>query len=394
MRPLNPTPPRDPEPARGRPEPGRSREGPPRTRLGYDTRSLPSALVMAGVDLWPFRRKRRAFSWESPGFVASLGGLGDLFVHLPVLSALLDRARESGAAFDLLLRSDSAFLGTALGYRVVPFENVIQDFFAGRATSGHLGRLLAGTRLLRERGYRLGIDLSGNALNAVFFALGGVGNLCSKVTRGGRPFVTHVLPEQPFENQYLLNAKLADYFDIVPDDGVFRRLQASLPCVPAPEGDWVLLSVTTACRWRSWPLRNFREVVRAFPRTTFVATGLNVEIPPGERDEAHALATEPNLDFRIDTSLPDLLSLASKARAIVTNDSAMAHVANAFGKKGAVLFGPEDSTVWSRPDGLSLLHDRTCPYYPCVQWRCAAPHAWCMEKIVPGQVVDVLGRLL
>jgi ADP-heptose:LPS heptosyltransferase len=349
---------------------------------------------MAAVDRWPFRQTVRAFVWQSPGFVASLGGLGDLFVHLPVLSALLDRARESGAAFDLLLQSDHAFLGTALGHSVVPFENVIQHFFAGRAIAAHLRRLRADTRLLRERGYRLGIDLSGNALNAVLFALGAVGSLCSKVTRGGRPFIAHPLLQEPLENQYLLNKKLADYFGIVPDDTVYRRLQAALPKVDAPPGTWVLLSMTTACRWRSWPLQNFRDVVRALPQTTFVATGLNVEIPREERDHADALAAEPNVVFRMDTSLPELLSLASMTQAIVTNDSALAHVANAFGKKGAVLFGPEDSGVWSRPDGLSLLHDRSCPHYPCVQWRCAAPDDWCMEKIVPGQVIEILRRLL
>jgi ADP-heptose:LPS heptosyltransferase len=364
-----------------------------RTLLGYETQSWRSALTMAAVDRWPFRRGPLPFTWQSPCFVASLGGLGDLFIHLPVLSALAARACEAGAACDLLLRPEHAFLGTALGYPVVPFENVIQHFFAGRVAAGHLRALRSDTRKLRERGYRLGIDLTGNALNAVLFALGHVGRLASKVTRGGSPLVAHPIPQKPYENQYQVNTTLARYFGVEPDAAAYDRIRAALPKDGVPPAPFVLLSVTTACRWRSWPIRSFRQVVRALPRTTFVTTGLNGEILARERDDADSLAAEPNVVSRMDTPLPELLSLASMADAIVTNDSAMAHVANAFGKRGAVLFGPEDSNVWYRGDGLSLLHDQSCPHYPCVQWRCATPDDWCMEKIVPAQVVEVLHRM-
>src|ERR1700704_3149222 len=58
----------------------------PKTVLGYDTRSLRSALVMGAVDLVnPFKRPRQ-FKWMGPCVVSSIAGLGDLFIHLPLIA--------------------------------------------------------------------------------------------------------------------------------------------------------------------------------------------------------------------------------------------------------------------------------------------------------------------
>ena len=81
------------------------------------------------------------------------------------------------------------------------------------------------------------------------------------------------------------------------------------------------------------------------------------------------------------------------AAAIVTNDSSAAHAANLFGTPGLVLFGPEDPETWKAPEGLTVLHDDSCPFFPCTQWRCDRPDAWCMEKITVESVVKALERL-
>src|SRR6266550_3287531 len=55
----------------------------PKTVLGYDTRSLRSALMMRAVDLVnPFKRPRQ-FKWTGSCVVSSIAGLGDLFIRLP-----------------------------------------------------------------------------------------------------------------------------------------------------------------------------------------------------------------------------------------------------------------------------------------------------------------------
>jgi hypothetical protein len=46
------------------------------------------------------------------------------------------------------------------------------------------------------------------------------------------------------------------------------------------------------------------------------------------------------------------------------------------------------------PGGLEVLHDKTCPYFPCVQWHCKNQANWCMEKITPGDVIARLEKCL
>ena len=61
----------------------------PKSIWGYDTRSWRSAAVMRAIDALNPLKKERPFAWGEPCVVSSIAGLGDLFIHLPLISGVI-----------------------------------------------------------------------------------------------------------------------------------------------------------------------------------------------------------------------------------------------------------------------------------------------------------------
>jgi len=155
----------------------------------------------------------------------------------------------------------------------------------------------------------------------------------------------------------------------------------------------VLLGISTNCRWRNWPITRYRELVQRFPNYTFVLAGLSREIDAST--DLAELKRLPNVIDHLDhLDLLNLVESVTSAAAVITNDTGTAHIANAWKVPGAVLFGPGISEQWAKADGLKVFHDRSCPLYPCVAWRCGRPDKWCMEKIAVEPVAAHLADIL
>lgn len=352
--------------------------------LGYDTRSLRSALVMAGIDALRPWRKTQPFAWREPAVVSSIAGLGDLFIHLPLIAGIVTHRPGMRVA----LRPAFAEIGRRCGWDVLPFDNALAEFFKTPLKTNPVA-VIARVLAARRTAPALWIDLSGNAVNALLTKLAGARRLAARITRGGRSFVDHALPHDIGENEYLNRERVAEHLGCALDFTVFDPLRGESPAPGA-----TVLSLTTACRWRNWPLASFLALVRAFPQRRFALTGLEAEIIAEDRAAFAGLRAQPNvLDLLDRLALPDLIALIAHAPAVVTNDTAAAHIANAFRRPGAVLFGPENSDVFAAPDGLRIFHDRSCPHYPCIQWTCRNPAAWCMAKIPASAVIEHLATL-
>jgi ADP-heptose:LPS heptosyltransferase len=359
--------------------------------LGYDTRSWRSALVMKGVDLLnPFRRAEK-FAWSGPCVVSSIAGLGDLFVHLPLIAGILNEARRQGIAAHVALRPAHVVIGHACGWNVVPFDHALEDFFKRpfAIDPAKLVRQIVETRRCKTN---LWIDLTGSAVSALAIKCAGARNIAARITRGGRSLINYRLPHALHENEYGNVERVAAMLGCELDYSVFDRLRgAPLPGLQ----DKVVLCLTTVCRWRNWPLENFLALVDRFPETQFAATGLAAEVAPEEHGVFDILLRRRNVVSLVDTmSILDLIRLIAHARAVITNDTSTAHVANAFRKPGAVLFGPASPDKLAAPYGLKSFVDRTCPFHPCVQWTCHNQENWCMRKVQVGPVAHHLATVL
>jgi ADP-heptose:LPS heptosyltransferase len=364
------------------------RQGAPKNWFGYDTRSLPSALVMAGVDLLrPFRKARR-FEWAGPCVISSLGGIGDLFIHLPLLSGLVKRCEALNLPVQVALMPGHAAIGRLCGWDVVEFDNQLVSFFKNRRAVA-LASVYEQIKLTRARKIALWIDLTGNAVNAAIFKSSSVASLAARVTRGGRSLTDYPLPHRVGDNEYEHCTVLAEYFGCELDFGIFDRLVGN-----APPNRQIVLAISTACQWRNWPLSNFLQLVQAFPEEEFVIVGLKKELTEADRSVLEAIQSSPNVADRMDSlSLDSLISLIAHCKAIVSNDTGAAHIARAYQRLGAVIFGPTPLSFWAE-GSLKLFHDTTCPHYPCVMWKCRTPENWCMEKVSAQPVITHLSSVL
>ncbi len=274
---------------------------------------------------------------------------------------------------------------------MLPFDPALEDFFKHplAINPAKLFRQIRETRTIKSN---LWIDLACNAVSALSIKFAGARRIAAKITRGGRSLVNHILPHELHENEYANVARVAETLGCEPDYGIFDRLRGQ-PIPGTPNA--VVLCLTTICKWRNWPLENFLELVDRFPDVTFVATGFADEVAPGQEAVLAEILRRPNVEARIDAmSIMELISLIATARAVVTNDTSTAHIANAFHKPGAVLFGPASPDKLAVPYGLKSFVDRACPLHPCVQWTCANQENWCMRKIGVAPVAEHLASVL
>jgi ADP-heptose:LPS heptosyltransferase len=345
---------------------------------------------MRAVDaLNPFKRARD-FEWRDPVVVSSIAGLGDLFIHLPLIAGIVNECRRRGIEIRVALRPALAAIAEACGWDVIPFDDSLVDLFKTpdkfRATD-----LVSRVRARRREPVALWIDLTGNALSALAIKCTGAHALAARTTRGGRSMIDHPLPHRLLENEYGNLRRVADYLGCDLEPGIHDRLRGE----PIPGAEHaVALSLTAACYWKSWPLENFLALIDHFPNVRFALTGFAHEVIAKEQKILTDIRTRPNVfDYLDRLAVVDLVRLIASSAAVITNDAGAAHIANAFRRPGAVLFGPASPGAFAAPDGLKVFHDNSCPLHPCVQWHCARPGQWCMRKIAADDVIAYLATL-
>jgi ADP-heptose:LPS heptosyltransferase len=347
---------------------------------------------MRAIDLInPFKRPK-PFQWRGPVVVSSIAGLGDLFIHLPLISGIVNACRERGLRVVVALRPAHMEIGARCGFETMPFDSGMEDFFKKSRTL-RFSLFAKARRMVREIAPALWIDLTGNAINAAMIKACGVAKLAARVTRGGKSFIDHSLPHFVQENEYTNRHRGAAFLGCNVDFELPNRIEIGALNELAHS---VVLCITTASRWKNWPLKNFRALIETFPQQHFTIVGFRRELLPEEREEFEQIARKRNVSDCTDRlTASELVDLIAHCKAVVTNDTSAAHIANFFRRPGAVLFGPVSPQTFAAPNGLHVFHDTTCPFHPCVQWRCRNQKNWCMRKItvdaVSGHLADIVG---
>jgi heptosyltransferase II len=144
---------------------------------------------------------------------------------------------------------------------------------------------------------------------------------------------------------------------------------------------------------KQWPPEYFGELARTLGKSGIQAWifGSQKEAELGERIRAEAGGHGVNLCGK--TALADVVDLAARCKAVVTNDSGLMHVAAAAGVPVAALYGS------STPDFTPPLTDQKHIHYlrlscsPCFQRTCPLVHHNCLRQISPAVVRDSLTGL-
>lgn len=345
---------------------------------------------MRSVDaLNPFKSTRE-FQWAGPCVISSIAGLGDLFIHLPLISGLVQECHRRSLAVRVALRPAHRAVGESCGWDVLPFDNALEAFFKNPRALRPMDSL-GNLRRARQSAPALWIDLTGNAVSALAIKLAGARTLAARITRGGRSLVDFTLPHFIQENEYANRERVARHLGCALDFSIREKLRGE-PVADLAQS--TVFCLTTAARWKNWPLQNFRTLIERFADHRFVLIGLRREVASEERSELDSILRLPNVVDGFDRfSTAELVRLVAHAKAVVTNDTSAAHIANLFQIPGAVLFGPVSPGTFAAADGLSVFHDATCPFHPCVQWKCSNQADWCMRKIPGRRVGDYLATL-
>lgn len=150
---------------------------------------------------------------------------------------------------------------------------------------------------------------------------------------------------------------------------------------------------------KRWPAGHFAALALQL-KLPVVLLGSGKEAALCAEIAAQANATRPGqcLDFSGRTSLDQALAVIAAAKAMVSNDSGLMHVAAAFGTPQVAVFGSSSPlhtpplslkahVIWLKDDAA---YQPPLDCAPCFQRECPLGHTRCLVDIAPGRVMQFL----
>ncbi|CAM5578148.1 glycosyltransferase family 9 protein [Streptomyces fumanus] len=177
------------------------------------------------------------------------------------------------------------------------------------------------------------------------------------------------------------------------DDGRLRvRTPPPVTALTGP-GPYVVLHPGASVPARAWSPDRAAEAVREL-----AAAGHRVLVTggPGERDLTAHVAGRYGTDLGGRTEAPELSGVLAGAGAVVTGNTAPAHLAAAVGTPVVSLFAPVVPAERWRPYGVPyvLLGDQDAPCAGSRARECPVPGHPCLNTVTATDVVAAVGKLL
>ena len=150
---------------------------------------------------------------------------------------------------------------------------------------------------------------------------------------------------------------------------------------------------------KRWPTRHFAELARQL-KLPVVLLGSAKEAGQCSEiaDSANAQRQAMCINLAGKTSLDEALAVISAAKAMISNDSGLMHVAAAFGVPQVAIFGSSSprhtpplsaaaKVIWLKDDP-AYMPPLDCA--PCFERECPLEHTRCLVDIEPGRVLQYL----
>ena len=297
--------------------------------------------------------------------------IGDALMAQPLLA----RLKHAGATIDVLA---PAWVAPVVR-RMPEVEQVIDaPFRHGPLQLGERWRL---GRSLKRRGYDSAIVLPNSWKSALVPFLAGIPRRVGYVGEFRHGLLNETLKNErvPMPQHY---ARLAGE----PDAALPQpRLQVSSSETEKTKGrfgiagDYVVLCPGAEYGpAKRWPY--FQELAARLPAVVVLGSAKDEEAASGMRGT--------NLAGK--TTLDEAIALIAGARAVVSNDSGLMHVAAALGRPQVALFGsssPEHTPPASPRARVLWLHLECSP---CFERECPLGHFRCMKEISVDQVIAAM----
>jgi lipopolysaccharide heptosyltransferase II len=164
--------------------------------------------------------------------------------------------------------------------------------------------------------------------------------------------------------------------------------------------DWhddkfILISPGARSHIKRWPVNKFAELADRLIREL----GQKIIIVGDEGDAESCAAlkkamSSPAANLCAKTSLKSLAALTEKARAVISNDSAVMHLASYLGRPVIAIFGPTDSKKYGPWSSFSFVVRGKLNCSPCQAAQCKIGTLKCMDDISVDEVYAAVRRLL
>ncbi|MDO9449991.1 MAG: lipopolysaccharide heptosyltransferase II [Rugosibacter sp.] len=141
---------------------------------------------------------------------------------------------------------------------------------------------------------------------------------------------------------------------------------------------------------KRWPAWHFAMLARRIvsPDTPVWLLGSNKDIAIGEQIVQASDGAAVNLCGK--TSLDQAIDLIATARAVVTNDSGLMHVAAALDRPLVALYG-SSSPLYTPPlSSVAQIVRKDLPCSPCFKRECPLGHLDCLNGLKPDDVIKYL----
>lgn len=170
----------------------------------------------------------------------------------------------------------------------------------------------------------------------------------------------------------------------------------SLPSYHLP-GEYIVLAPSASFEPKRWPVQSFVELAK----NLLITRQEYLVILAGPQDKFceafNEIKDERLINLQGKTSLKESMSILSKAKLCIGNDSGMNHIAEAHGVPCVTLFGPTDPRFGFAPHGSSsryISYELWCK--PCSttgKSSCFRKSHLCMEMISVDEVLSVINGL-
>ncbi|AJP49167.1 ADP-heptose--LPS heptosyltransferase [Rugosibacter aromaticivorans] len=141
---------------------------------------------------------------------------------------------------------------------------------------------------------------------------------------------------------------------------------------------------------KRWPTWHFATLARRIvsPDTPVWLLGSGKDVTIGEQIVQASGGAAINLCGQ--TSLDQAIDLIATARAVVTNDSGLMHVAAALGRPLVALYGSSSPTYTPPLSPVAQIVRQNLPCSPCFKRECPLGHLDCLNGLKPDNVIKYL----
>jgi heptosyltransferase-2 len=141
---------------------------------------------------------------------------------------------------------------------------------------------------------------------------------------------------------------------------------------------------------KRWPPRHYAEVARVHAAKGWRVWLLGSDKDRPVADEIAALSGVAVANLAGRTNLTEAIDLLSAADRVVSNDSGLMHVAAAFDRPMAAVFGSSSPGYTPPLSPKARIVTLALPCSPCFKRECPLGHRDCLEKLEPARVLAAL----